>query len=354
MFCAFTLVELLVVIAIIGVLIALLLPAIQAAREAANRSQCSSNQKQLILAIHIHQDANGNLPTSCTDGSWSGNRPRSAWSYAYQLLPFIEQNALYDTTKQSEYDDCDGIRSTVAAGALIGFFSCPSDDFADGLGAKKGINYMACDGDYSHRYNSSGMEHSRGAMAYRAYTNLDNFTDGTSNTLVLSERAIARAKESAYRTVSETVVIDTVAMPSGSNTETGFANAIPSNCTTKRTGNMYTANTIASNDGANGYPWTSGFTISTHFNTILPPNAASCANRNDIADAMIQPPTSKHPSGVNGAMGDGSVRFFNDAINCISSGIAPAAAKPKRSGLSDFGVWGALGTRNGGESLTAP
>ncbi|MDR2171478.1 MAG: DUF1559 domain-containing protein [Planctomycetaceae bacterium] len=351
-----------VVVAIIGVLIAILLPAVQAAREAANRSQCSNNQRQLALALHNHNDSNGSLPTSCTDerksNSWSGNRPGSAWSYVYQLLPFIEQDALYDIAK-AEYANHDGIRSTAngAAGKYISSFSCPSDDFADNLGGRKGINYMACDGDYSHRYNNSDYSHSRGAMTYRSFSNITQIEDGTSNTIVVSERAIPRAiNDVAYRVILETVVVDASAVPSAAASATGFENAIPNNCTTLISNDNYTAEPVRNNDGGNGYPWTSGFTISTHFNTILPPNSPSCAARNDIADPMIQPPTSKHPNGVNAAFGDGSVRFVNRSINYISSNVSGGLpnAHPKRSGESDFGVWGALGTRNGGEAVTAP
>ena len=103
----FTLVELLVVIAIIGVLVALLLPAVQAAREAARRAQCTNQVKQLVLAMHIYHDSNNHFPRAFT-GAWRSNthppsdslnlfrdtRGGHDFAWGARLLPYIEQNAL--------------------------------------------------------------------------------------------------------------------------------------------------------------------------------------------------------------------------------------------------------------------
>jgi prepilin-type N-terminal cleavage/methylation domain-containing protein/prepilin-type processing-associated H-X9-DG protein len=361
-FSAFTLVELLVVIAIIGVLIAILLPAIQAAREAANRAQCSNNLRQLGLALHNYSDVYDLLPTSCTDAynNHSGNRRGFAWSYAVQLLSFNEQEALSEIA-MGEFAVRDGVKSTTTANTLIKYLNCPSNDLdatglVSGVSSRKGTNYMVCDGDYSYRYINNDLAHTRGAIAYRGHSGLNGITDGTSNTIVFSERCIARVVNlPTYRVVKETVVIDATAVPTAASTgDNTFENAVPNNCTSSISNDTYTANTVSQNDGANGFPWTSGFTIATHFNTILPPNSSSCVSANDFANPMIQPPTSYHSGGVNGAMCDGSVRFINNSINYQTSGVAPASARPKLSGISDFGIWGALGTRAGDEVVTAP
>jgi prepilin-type processing-associated H-X9-DG protein len=349
------LVELLVVIAIIGVLIALLLPAVQAAREAARRMTCSNHLKQMGIAMHNYSDTYNSFPTSCTDAfnNHSGQRPGFAWSYAMQILPFVEQGALYETAK-SEFLLRDGIKSTDTANQYVEYFSCPSSDIADTIGtnSRKGISYMACDGDYSFRYINNGPEHARGAFAYRGYIGMESISDGTSNTIMVSERCVARVNNvDNYRVIKETVVIDTTAAPTSvSAGGDAFTGAIPYNCTSKKNKSNYTDNTVASGDAANGYPWTSGFTISTHFNTLLPPNSPSCVDKNDIANPMIQPPTSYHNGGVNAAICDGSVRFISDTINALTNGVAAADARPKLSGESDFGVWGALGTCSGGEA----
>ncbi|MDR2116976.1 MAG: DUF1559 domain-containing protein, partial [Planctomycetaceae bacterium] len=214
-------VELLVVIAIIGVLIALLLPAIQAAREAARRMTCTNHLKQMALAVHNYSDTHRSLPTSCTDAfnNHTGQRPGLGWSYAMQLLPFLEQNALYETAK-TEFLIRDGVKSTDTANQYVGYFNCPSSDVeVIGTNSRKGISYTACDGDYSFRYTNNGPEHARGVFAYRGYSRMAGISDGTSNTIMLSERCVARVNNNAnYRVIKETVVIDDSAVPSGAST----------------------------------------------------------------------------------------------------------------------------------------
>jgi prepilin-type N-terminal cleavage/methylation domain-containing protein/prepilin-type processing-associated H-X9-DG protein len=128
----FTLVELLVVIAIIGILIALLLPAVQAAREAARRSQCTNNMKQIGIALHNYHDTHGRFPPRAVFGNGKTATPQQPYHHTWltAILPFMEQGALYDSTDMDAPAFGQPIMSTLVAGLM-----CPTDD-ASGDGVK--------------------------------------------------------------------------------------------------------------------------------------------------------------------------------------------------------------------------
>jgi prepilin-type N-terminal cleavage/methylation domain-containing protein/prepilin-type processing-associated H-X9-DG protein len=144
---AFTLVELLVVIAIIGVLVALLLPAVQAAREASRRAQCSNNIKQIVLGIHNFHDTRGTVPpavafdpiagTAATPGSF-GN----GWGWLTMMLPYVEQKNLYDTINFNASVSCRS--QALVHAARIGGFRCPSDPLGGKLLGDRGISNTNC------------------------------------------------------------------------------------------------------------------------------------------------------------------------------------------------------------------
>lgn len=214
----FTLVELLVVIAIIGVLIALLLPAVQQAREAARRITCTNKLKQLGLACHNYADTFRTFPTGGLDFTNSNPaRPSDTWGWGALILPQIEQNNLYDTMGVSKNNLSDAITSaasnTTLANAMkaeLDPFRCPSDTasalpscrvvkynnvngqcppspvraFATSSFQTSTSNYVACAGLFDAQ-----VQKNNGVMHAMSKTGFQAMTDGTSNTLLIGERA---------------------------------------------------------------------------------------------------------------------------------------------------------------------
>jgi prepilin-type N-terminal cleavage/methylation domain-containing protein len=129
---AFTLIELLVVIAIIGVLIALLLPAVQKVREAANRMKCTNNLKQLAIAAHHHHDAKGRFPTGVhTVDHMADDRYANGTTWEVELFPFLEQDNLYRRWDYSDHRNnvAGGMNATTAQ--VVKVLICPSDSLTD-------------------------------------------------------------------------------------------------------------------------------------------------------------------------------------------------------------------------------
>lgn len=150
---AFTLVELLVVIAIIGVLVALLLPAVQAAREAARRTQCGNNLKQIGIGLHNYHDTLQVFPPGAI---WGGDQSLWRGSILVHLLPFIEQQTLYDKFNFSSLPD----NQTLPDGQLIAStriktYTCPSDQNSNLFNGRAIHNYCASSGPTRHSNNPS-------------------------------------------------------------------------------------------------------------------------------------------------------------------------------------------------------
>jgi len=206
---AFTLVELLVVIAIIGILIALLLPAVQAAREAARRMQCTNNLKQIGLAMHNYHDAYLTaLPKGATSGRDIDSR-NACCNWTTSLLPYMEQGSLYDTivwnaTFVSRDASATG-NLNVFRKVLIKGYACPSngkvpfyqDPGGVGIYNNQGefmlMDYVGLSGaavDPAGRTTKQfahGIMAGYGAMIMNEWKGLKAITDGTSNTFLISE-----------------------------------------------------------------------------------------------------------------------------------------------------------------------
>ena len=193
----FTLVELLVVIAIIGILIALLLPAVQAAREAARRSQCSNNLKQLGLGVHNYHDTFKTLPPSAAVNmsyvptGYSDPTQPNGWGWGALILPFVEQSALHEQCGVAQGVPMDQ-RLTEVKTVLNGF-RCPSDtgpehNHRHWTWEKTGTdpamsNYVAMAGTEMWPSRNNGLFFVNARLGFR------DCQDGTSNTIALGERA---------------------------------------------------------------------------------------------------------------------------------------------------------------------
>ncbi|MBN2292515.1 MAG: DUF1559 domain-containing protein [Pirellulales bacterium] len=315
----FTLVELLVVIAIIGILIALLLPAVQAAREAARRLQCSSNLKQLGLALHNYHAANNCLPAGVSlfdpvHADYGGHGwSRQAWGVT--IYPYIEQQDLYDkydpnlvgSSGTNWYRNANANGKGAPASQVISMLLCPSD----GVGGKTktfpgGLyclsNYMAFLGDlpYRHALPSScpaftAPSAKKAAFGVEVWRKFDEFSDGTSHSLMLGE----------YLTGLPSPVID----------QRGWFWQDEAGCShimTYRTPNTPEPDLL--------YP---GYC----------PNEPSmnlpCSEPDDYNE--VASARSRHPGGVNVVLADGSTQFITDNISLT--------------------VWRAMGTIDEGEVL---
>ena len=360
----FTLVELLVVIAIIGILIALLLPAVQAAREAARRMQCTNQLKQLGLAIHNYHDANNYLPGH-------GTGPRQNYSAFVPLLPFFEQGARYsEITSHDQYSETDNAITTTNHCQDTDFswwkspmkdLICPSDSESGSVYVAPGhtnpyapTNYVFSEADYV-RADLGAPNNTRSPFGMRPSSHLlwptgygscarggfSVVSDGLSNTIFMSERC---AKPGGWSTRYDKI-------KGGLGYYNGWANK-PSLCmATKGTNGNYNTDVSEGWDGQ-GTNWANYRIYYVMFNTILPPNAPTCFRSNDRG---IFPPTSFHTGGVNVLYGDGSVHFVSETISNVTSGVTDPwflYAGGQESGVSPFGAWGALGSVNGGESTS--
>jgi prepilin-type N-terminal cleavage/methylation domain-containing protein/prepilin-type processing-associated H-X9-DG protein len=369
----FTLIELLVVIAIIAVLIALLLPAVQAAREAARRAQCTNNLKQIGLALHNYHTAIDRFPMACsknplwgagdTDGDWGYGR-WTGWSAQALLLPYMEQNPLYNAANFALGPGAGGgmlgswPNSTVYS-TVINSYLCPSDPNAD---FDRSNSYFASIGSttYGSPINTSGM------FAVWTCYGLRDCTDGSSNTIAFAESltgqdnagfGLGTQQNTAGGNQYRGNFIDNASDPGtggqGADDPQGYygkacqflyasANASAvlqglQNCAT-----AWNNPSTAFYSSMRGFCWADANGGWTYINIIQTPNrdpifgGGGCrmgTSNGGIDSSFSYAVSSNHPGGANMLMADGSVHFIKDSVNRLT--------------------WWALGTRNGGEIVSS-
>ena len=325
----FTLIELLVVIAIIAVLIALLLPAVQQAREAARRSQCKNNLKQLGLALHNYHGTYSVLPARQGGPAWSGGHtdiPR--FSAFVGLLPYIEQGPRYEQIMSRGRHVWHGDPNSGYVGQ-IPVLICPSDGLFSATGPDRNaqyspLNYGLGVGDnYSLSTSGTADPNMRGLFGFGIHIKFADITDGLSNTMAMSEIIVAPSSSQLGRAVA--------------NDTTN-----PLACRARLVNDTYTGSIIAQ-FRCHGQRWQDGRPGYCAIANILPPNNATCSSQ---AGGGIYTAASRHTGGVNVLLADGSVRFLSENIDTGDLSLAPPA-----SGASLYGVWGGIGTRNGGDVL---
>ena len=283
---AFTLVELLVVIAIIGVLVALLLPAVQAAREAARRTQCANNLKQLSLAVHNYHDTFLVFPPQMLNISTNNDR---RWGWGAVTLPFAEQSALHDQLRPNGGGQIPVATTLYSGVALlrqkVALHSCPSDS------ASFPINQfhpsVAASNNPDNWYAKSNYVCNQQVMKYRAGFEGECFriatvTDGTTNTLLIGERRLNVPAHIRYPG----------AIVWGTAQGTGDSANV-----------FHAAHPINTRSNCNDFDADGNDTTRTRF-------AASSA----------------HPGGAQFAMTDGSVRFVSQNIPLNPAATARAMA----------------------------
>ena len=187
---AFTLIELLVVIAIVSVLVALLLPAVQQVREAARRAHCKNNLKQLGLAIFNYESAISTLPPTAVVGRTNNTLVTSYLGPFGRILPYVEQGAIYNQINITA--DYGVLANQPAVAHVIPLFLCPSEpnsqpDLDVSFGLIGGNNYGFCMGDWYVWLGVNGGPRTRSAFGVNLGRRWADFTDGTSQTLLMSE-----------------------------------------------------------------------------------------------------------------------------------------------------------------------
>lgn len=304
----FTLIELLVVIAIIGVLVALLLPAVQAAREAARRMECSNNLRQLGVAMHNYHDSMRSFPPGFMAVNHLGE-VSGGWGWVVFIMPYLEQSPLRDKLSPTTYKLSQIVEDPVLLAMLqtqISVLRCPSTivgklrEFHGGGQMVATGNYTCCRGFYDLKGTMHLKRENNGMFYARSALGFADIMDGTSNTIAIGERTVFNANAA-----------DPLKWPSWCGP-----------------GGLGIGSTVSS-------------------------SVAHPLNHPTIIHGF----SSQHPNGAGFCFADGSVHFISESIefnnaglDCTNSGDPVEFKQAARRG--ELGIYQLLGVRNDGQPIT--
>lgn len=359
---AFTLIELLVVIAILGLLVALLLPAVQGVRESARRIGCQTNMRQIGQGVLAYENFRRRFPPqgwapevlSQVFPALGSLEPGSSYSFLFVLLPFLEQQPLYDSVLPGIVSGNGAASHAVPAiRRRIPAFECPSDPKTVALrraGAAP-TNYHGVMSDqlpWSWATPTANRSFFRESWSPKPfYRQAAHVLDGLSNTMAIAEAATANGGDNAI---------------GGIQMEVGgwSATAKPTVCLSQALGGTLTKPQPDDNQfifGATGMAWYRSQMAFTGLTTAVPPNGPTCSSAlignqsggggHNISILTFPGANSFHPGGVNVVMGDGSVKFIDDMIDFDPNSDSTTTVNAP----SSRGLWGRLSTIAGQEII---
>ncbi|MCX7418630.1 MAG: DUF1559 domain-containing protein [Planctomycetia bacterium] len=299
------------------------------------RSQCKNNLKQWGLALHNYHDTFRCFPPYAGGTSENGER----LSGRAMLLPFLEEDPLWQKIARAPGQGGDPLNLTLPAPKLIELevFLCPSSTVPMMVDGQPHLSYAFNVGDELDF--GSGVEDfpnqakTRGQFGWRHCTRLQDILDGTSNTAFMAERDLGNPSDKRD-------IIGRVA---------AVAATSPADCLATASNGQYLAKISVLNE-LMGERWASGHPFYSVFTTAVRPNGPSCAASTPPSGKSVGgwfTASSRHTGGVHVLMGDGTVRFVNENINIGD----PKATQPQANGSSGYGIWGAIGTISGGETV---